>query len=100
MSSPIDVNALLEETREQVKAEQGAPEDSFEGVVHAMFEKALAPMNDSLAAMHVGMRILGSRLDQLEKYVSFLLENDPTMGPKIKDHLAKMATEEKSSGPL
>jgi hypothetical protein len=34
--------------------------------------------------------MLNTRMGQMERYVSYLLERDPEMGPKMAAHLAKL----------
>jgi len=51
----------------------------------AFVEDTFKSLNDSVASFHIGLKMMNTRLAQVEKYVSYLLEKDPTMGPKMAE---------------
>lgn len=70
--------------------EAGVLEEKTEDEVIA---SAVQGINDSLAAIHIGMRTLANRVLTLEKMVGYLLEKDPEMGPKMRAQAEKLAAE-------
>jgi hypothetical protein len=46
--------------------------------------RTLLSVQDSLGSMQIGLRIMNERIAGLEKYVAYLLEKDPVVGPKLK----------------
>lgn len=66
-------------TDEPVEAKAPSEEDLAEFVT-----KTLLAVQDSVGSMQIGIRILSERVAGLEKYVAYLLEKDPVVGPKIK----------------
>lgn len=58
-----------------------------------IINKAVENINSSVAAIHVGMHTLATRIHTLEMMVSFLLEKDPEMGPKLRAQAEKLAFE-------
>lgn len=62
-----------------VQAKPPTEEDLAEFVT-----RTLLAVQDSVGSMQIGIRILSERVAGLEKYVAYLLEKDPVVGPKIK----------------
>jgi hypothetical protein len=50
--------------------------------------KTLESLQNSMASLHLGLRMMNTRVETLEKWVGFLMEQDPTLGPKLKEILA------------
>ena len=44
----------------------------------------LMGLQDSMGSMQIGLRVLNQRITGMEKFVSYLLEKDPVLGPKLK----------------
>jgi hypothetical protein len=87
----VDLGNLInadntEELAEQSGAESGPTEDDFIGQIMAF----VASINDSVASMQIGLRTISNRLSSAERHISYLLEQDPVAGPKIKEHLKKL----------
>lgn len=74
-------------------AEEGKNEaptaDASELDLVAFIEDTFKGLNDSVASFHIGLKMMNTRLAQVEKYVSYLLEKDPTMGPKMAELVKK-----------
>lgn len=66
-------------TESPADANQSQGDDFVEHI-----EKMLLGLQDSIASFHIGLRVLGSRIAQLEQYTAYLLEKDPVLGPKVK----------------
>ena len=47
-------------------------------------------LESSIQSLHVAIVSMGSRLDVLEGYISYLLSKDPVMGPKLAEQADKM----------
>ena len=46
--------------------------------------RSLLSVQDGLGSMQIGLRIMNERIAGLEKYVAYLLEKDPVVGPRLK----------------
>jgi hypothetical protein len=53
--------------------------------------KTLESLQNSMASLHIGLRMMNTRVETLEKWVGFLMEESPTLGPKLKEMLATQA---------
>lgn len=104
----LDLGGLIDEgsdqslaphqTEEEMNAQEPSEDDYF-----AQIGAMIGAIQDSVASMHIAIRTLSTRISSIEKHVSYLLEKDPDVGPKIKEHLAKMdkdagASNEQRSG--
>jgi hypothetical protein len=66
------------------QAEPAPEADPFDAL--AEFMKG---MQDSMAGVHIHIKLLEDRLASAERHISYLLLQDPRMGPKLRGHLEK-----------
>jgi len=83
----IDLKNEIEQSASAVNEALGVPneQDPVEIIM-----STIGGLNDSIASMHIGIRVLSTRVATLEKYVAYLMQKDPEMGEKIKQHLANL----------
>lgn len=60
---------------------------------------SMAGLTNSVGALQVGIRVQNTRIEQLEKYVSYLLGEDPKMADKVKAMAAQHAAEKAAAAP-
>ena len=63
------------------EAEVGVP---AEEELAEYINKMLLSLQDSMGSMQIGLRIMTQRVSGLEKWVAYLLEKDPVLGPRLK----------------
>lgn len=63
---------------------EAAPAPADEADAIQFVTQTLLSMQDSLGSMQIGLRIMNERIAGLERYVAYLLEKDPIVGPKLK----------------
>jgi hypothetical protein len=94
----LDLSSLLDDgsaKQEQPSAEQVEQDIvlHFEELINSIHAK-IQDANDMITSMHVAIGTVSARLSQAEKYIAYLLEKDPDMGPKIRAMQAQMAEAE------
>jgi len=90
MNKPIDLKEAGLIGKKEVKTEDEAITEVAELMRH---------MESSLASLTIGFQTLNQRIGSLEKYVGYLLEKDPHMGPKIKAQAEALKQNEKDAAP-
>lgn len=55
----------------------------------------LQGIQNSVANMHIGLRIMNERIALLEKYTGYLLEKDPSVGEKVRAMAAQAEAAQK-----
>ena len=96
MTSGIDLSNEIESSE---TAPEGGGELTQDQVVIEQIAMAMDSLQDSFASMHIFIRTLSQRMASLEKHVAFLLQKDPEVGEKIKEHLKAMDAEKASGKP-
>lgn len=71
----------------------GLPAGPTDPELEALVNSTAEGINGSLAAMHISLRVLATRVNTLERMVSYLLEKDPEMGPKMRAQADSLAAE-------
>jgi hypothetical protein len=91
MTENLDMKALglvggeAEEVQEEQLAQESA--ETIKAVEEAQEEYLNSPMGrieQALAALMFHSETFSARIDQLERYVTYLLSKDPSVGDKIK----------------
>jgi hypothetical protein len=76
MTDQLALDDVLNHNEEPVAPEEG-------DLINDMIT-SLGNMNDLLQKQHFAITQHEERINQLEKYISYLLLKDPEMGPKMK----------------
>lgn len=84
----MDLSSAISQHAPEAPAAEQQQDDA--ALLIAQVEQYMNQLNDSVASMHIAVRTLSNRVASLEKHVSYLLEQDPIAGPKIKAHLAEL----------
>lgn len=93
----LDLTSEIEKTSAAVHEALGTPAQEPEIDPVEVIFNTIKSLEDSIASMHIGIRVLSTRLSTTEKYIAYLLEKDPEMSGKIKALKEKAAEESKNN---
>lgn len=96
VTNGIDLSTEIEGSKPDQADQAELTQDQ---VVLEQIAMAMDSLQDSFSSMHIFVRTLSQRMASIEKHVAFLLQKDPEVGEKIKEHLKAMDAEKASGQP-